>query len=218
LTQQDVVTIVLTTVEDLRTALLTRQPLDFVSRFLLEPIPHAFEDDLDLWISWKTTLAGQLGVDPYEMVLTGSAAVGFSLNPFKRFKEYDLSSDIDVGVISLHHFELAWRYLRQSHPSWLSLPADTRRALASHRKYYIFEGTIATDLVLPLLPFGQRWQAGLDMMAAIPPTVNRVVKMRIYRDFAALRAYHAFGVTKLREQLISPVESETTIGTEEVDT
>ena len=111
----------------------------------------------DLWISWKNTLACHLNVDPYEMVLTGSGAIGFSLNPEKNYKQYHEGSDIDVGVVSLYHFEVAWHYMRQGRSSWLSLPPRTRRALTSHQKHHVFLGAIATDLILPLLPFGTQW-------------------------------------------------------------
>src|SRR3954463_7944893 len=99
---------------ELKDAIRSIEPHDFVSHYLFEPVPHAFSGDLSLWIAWKRQLADHLEVDPHEMVLTGSAAVGFSLNPSKAYKAYNTSSDVDVGVISGHHFEVAWRYLRRS--------------------------------------------------------------------------------------------------------
>jgi hypothetical protein len=203
-------------VVQLQTALLTSNPTDFVSRHIFEPIPHAFGTDLDLWVTWKRQLATHLEVDPYELVLTGSAATGFSLNPKKEFRGFNDRSDIDVGVISLHHFDLAWRYLRQLRASWLSLPKKTRRAITAHRSNYVFAGTIATDYMLPLLPFGRPWQAGLDEMAKVQPTLGRDVKLRIYRDFDSLRSYQAYGIGQLREALLeSPQGDEEAPITEE---
>jgi len=118
----------------LKRAILGVQPGDFVSAHVLEPIPNLFAGDLGLWIAWKTRLALLLEVDPYEVVLTGSGAVGFSLNPSKSFASFHAGSDVDVAVISSHHFDLAWRYLRRTHTSWLSLPNEMKRALRSHRE------------------------------------------------------------------------------------
>ena len=205
----------LESVENLHESLLAMEPSEFVSRFLFEAIPHAFDEDLDLLISWKTRLAAHLHVDPYEMVITGSGAIGFSLNPKKNYRAYHSGSDIDVGVVSLHHFEVAWRYLRKSRPSWLSLKAKTRRALSSHRRNYVFEGAIATDLILPLLPFGMDWQAGLDDMANHPPTIGRDVKLRIYRDYDALRAYQANNIRNLRAEILQTDEPIEIISREE---
>lgn len=189
-------------VAELHSALLEKEPRDFVSHHIFEPIPFAFRGDLALWIKWKTTLAGLIEVDPYDIVLTGSAAVGFSLNPRKKFKAFDTQSDVDCGVISPYHFEMAWRYLRQLRPAWLSLPPDSKRAIVRHQKNYVFSGTITTDSILGLLPFGGVWQAALDVMAGVPPTEGREVKLRIYRDYDALRYYQSAGIEKLRHSLL----------------
>lgn len=193
--------------ESLKTALLTTEPNEFVSHYLFEPIPFLFKSDLSAWIKWKTTLARAIGVDPYDIVLTGSSAIGFSLNPRKNYKPFDGTSDIDCGVISRHHFDLAWRHLRQLGPSWLSLDRSAKNAIISHRKSYVFSGTIATDAILGLLPFGGEWQAALDSMSATEPTVGREVKLRIYQDYEALRQYQTFGISRLRENLAVTTDS-----------
>ena len=180
----------------LHSALIDMEPRDFVSHHIFEPVPFAFTGDLPLWISWKTHLAGLLEVDPYDIVLTGSAAIGYSLNPNKNYKSFSESSDIDCGIISPYHFEVAWRYLRQLRPSWLTLPQGTKRAIERHQKSYVFSGTIATDSILAILPFGPGWQAALDAMAKKAPTVGRDIKLRIYRDYDALRHYQATGIEK----------------------
>ncbi len=191
-------------VEALHSALLEKEPKDFVSHYIFEPVPFAFNSDLSSWIRWKTSLARLLEVDPQDIVLIGTAALGYSLNPNKNYKIFDDTSDIDCGVISQYHFEIAWRYLRQIRPSWLSLPSLSKRAIEMHRKNYVFSGTIASDSILALLPFGPKWQSALDEMSKSPPTVGRAVKLRIYKDYDALRHYQAFGIEKLRTALGEP--------------
>ena len=192
--------------DQLKQAIVAIDPATFVSRYLLEPIPHVFSGDIALWVDWKTRLAGHLEVDPYEIVVAGSGALGFSLNPRNGLSAFSEGSDIDVCVISHSHFEVAWRYLRTTRPSWLSLPKRTRFALTMHRKNYVFAGAIATDLILPFLPFGKAWEAGLGEMAKVDPTKGRDVKLRIYRDFDALRAYQVHGVMKARMSILDSVE------------
>lgn len=182
-------------------AIKSLRPTDFVSHFLFEGVPYAFEGNITAWIEWKTKLASALQVDPREIVLIGSAALGFSLNPTKSFSAFNKDSDIDVGIVSQHHFEIAWRYLRQIRPEWLSLNSEARNAIKTHRRSYVFEGTIATDFILDLLPFGVTWQTGLDGMAEQTPTMGRDIKARIYRDFDSLRYYHSQGVGKLKSTL-----------------
>jgi hypothetical protein len=195
------VAILFANVVSLHQALLEKEPRDFVSHYIFEPIPFVFDSDLSIWISWKTTLARLLEVDAYDIVLTGSAAVGYSLNPSKNYKSFDELSDIDCGVISQYHFDLAWRYLRQLRPSWLSLPSASKRAIGMHQRNYVFSGTIATDFILSLLPFGSAWQNALGEMSRTAPTIGRDVKLRIYKDYDALRHYQARNIESLRNEL-----------------
>jgi hypothetical protein len=202
-------------VDALHFELLEKDPKDFVSHYLFEPVPFAFAGDLVAWIKWKTELARGLGIDPYDIVLTGSAAIGYSLNPKKGYKPFDNSSDVDCGVISQYHFEVAWRYLRQLRPAWLSLPPESKRALVAHQKTYVFAGTIATDSILALLPFGSEWQGVLDAMARRSPTTNRDIRLRIYRDYDSLRHYQASGIERLRNDLAAVDTADAEISTEE---
>jgi hypothetical protein len=65
----------------------------------------------------------------------------------------------------------------------------------------VFSGTIASDSILALLPFGSIWQSALDQMSRIPPTIDKAVKLRIYKDYDALRHYQASGIERLRSEL-----------------
>lgn len=199
----------------LHQALLEKEPRDFVSHYIFEPIPFIFNSGLSIWISWKTALARLIEVDAYDIVLTGSAALGYSLNPSKNYKSFDDASDIDCGVISQYHFDLAWRYLRQLRPSWLSLPSSSKRAIDLHRRNYVFSGTIATDSILSLLPFGSAWRSALNEMGRTAPTVGRDVKLRIYKDYDALRQYQARNIESLRNELGDTLAMSDEIATEE---
>ena len=74
----------------------------------------------------------------------------------------------------------------------------TKIAWDDHVNKYIYFGTIATDRLLGVLPFGQQWLTATLDMATIDPTIGRSVNLRIYADFDALRAYHVQGVRTLR--------------------
>lgn len=164
-------------------------------------MPYIFNNDLRAWVRWKSLLAELIDIDPHNIVLTGSAAIGFSLNPKKNFKKFDDESDVDCGIVSDHYFDVAWRYLRQQRVSWLTIPRLTKQAIRSHKATYVFAGTIAADHMLEILPFGSVWQAALDRMRGESPTNGRDVKLRIYKDYDALRYYQASNITSLRDQI-----------------
>lgn len=174
-------------------------PHRFVSDRVLEPVPFIFSGNSSVYMEWRHDLGAALGVDPRAIAVVGSAAVGLSLNPNKRLAPFRDDSDVDVAVISVHHFESAWTWLRQLGASIHSLPAPARRSVVEHRERLVYWATIATDKLIGHMPIGKTWVPALATIGKKTPPSSRVVNVRLYRDFEALRAYQVEGVTALRQ-------------------
>ncbi len=175
----------------------------FVSKWILErPVPYLFHDDHQLYLRWKSELAPRLGVDSCSLLLIGGASVGISFNPNKNFKEFDNQSDIDIAVISPYHFEEAWRFLRNLGSKRFSYSRGVQEIIKAHASNYIYWGTVATDKILPILPFGEKWVLALNDMACVPPTESRDINLRIYKDFESLRSYQIRNLYRLRDELV----------------
>lgn len=182
--------------EDLVTA-----PPDLVaSVWILNRTPYPFGGDTRLYENWRRELAQRIEVDPSEVVITGSSAFGISLNPNKNYRKFDCKSDIDVAVISDYFFTSSWRYLRNLGSGIHGLPQPAKQSVRDHVQKYIYWGTIATDKLLPYLPFGKKWLEALDEMSKKPPTVGRDIKIRVYKDFDSLRSYQVNNLKNLRAQ------------------
>ncbi|TWG21425.1 hypothetical protein FHX34_103963 [Actinoplanes teichomyceticus] len=187
---------------DLIQWLKTVNPENFASHAVLDTVPWIFRTR-SLYIDWKSHLAKDLEVDPYSLIVVGSACTRYSLNPTKGFSEFHPGSDIDVAVISARHFDEAWRALR----SWPAQPMSKRKAaqLEQHRRSLVFDGTIATNDILSRLDFGPQWSTALNRAGNRPPTEGHSVKTRIYRDFESLREYQVRGIKALRENLLTTI-------------
>jgi hypothetical protein len=183
-------------------SLRSESPVAFVENHLFDRIPAIFSDNRALFICWKRTLAEKIEVDPACITIVGSAATGASLNPSKNFKLFNESSDIDVAVISPYHFTIGWRYLRMNGARRLRVDARTRIAWDEHVNRYIYWGTLATDRLLGVLPFGLQWLNATSDMAQLEPTLGRSINFRIYADYDSLRAYHVQCVRNLRDSQI----------------
>lgn len=146
-----------------------------------------------------------LEVDPLNLVVVGSTCVGVSLSPGtpKFLRPFHDGSDVDLAVISPRHFDAAWRTLRTWGPvDKLKLkPGDEADLLTWHRKRLVFDGTIATERLLPYLDFGPQWASVLGRAGQMNPTQNRDVKARLYRDFESLRDYHANNIEDIKLRL-----------------
>ncbi len=185
---------------------MDHSPDEFVSNFILDRVPELFGNDRVKYVAWKHDLADGLQVDPYCVVLVGSACTGFSLNPDKNFGEFTAESDLDVAVISDRHFDEAWRFLRELGGQIHKLPSASKRAVNSHKSGHIFNGVIATDKFVQYLPFGTAWVPVIERASTSTPADGRTVKVRLYRDMVALRSYQRIGVEMARTALMSEGE------------
>jgi hypothetical protein len=186
-----------------RSDILQLTPDGCATKWVFEAAPFIFKNfEPAVFWQWKSELAKGLDVDPKNLLITGSASVGISLNPSKSMKDFDLQSDIDVAVISTYHFDSAWRALRSLGTQRFKLTQAQQYALESHIKKYIYWGTIATDRILPILPFAGEWLGAFSEMAAVSPTIDRKINARIYRDFASLRAYMNLTFRNLRDSIL----------------
>jgi len=173
----------------------------FLEEHMFDCVPHVFAGVRAAYVMWKRELGSAINVDPACLTIVGSAAVGCSLNPVKNLKPFESGSDVDVAVISDYHFTVAWRYLRMNGARRLKVDLRTRNAWDEHVKKYIYWGTIATDKLLGVLPFGLQWLKATSGMSLIEPTKERGINLRIYADYEALRAYQMISVRSVRESL-----------------
>lgn len=93
----------------------------FITKWILEHTPYVFEDYETEYISWRHEIAEKLRIDARDIIITGSASLGFSLNPNKNFKSFDKKSDIDISIISHHYFDVAWHDLIHLSPAGMLL-------------------------------------------------------------------------------------------------
>ena len=108
-----------------------------------------------------------------------------------------------MAVVSDFHFTEGWRTLRNLGSTRHGLPQRSKQAVNDHVSRLIYWGTIATDRILSLLPYGQQWQVALTSAAQRAPTLNRTINIRVYRDFDSLRAYQVNNLNALKSTYLS---------------
>jgi hypothetical protein len=175
----------------------------FFTHRVLDGVPFIFSGDRASYVEWRSELAEAIHVDAHGIVMVGSAAYGVSLGPGRNFAAFGSHSDVDVGVVSQHHFELAWRFFRNlGTAARLRLPKKVQISFLEHAPRDVYFGVIATERFLPHLPFGPEWARTLAVMSARDPTKDRNVKVRLYRDVESLRAYQVRSLGLARRSLL----------------
>jgi len=186
-----------TTAASVKDQLLKERPHVLVARWFLEDTPALFKDRAS-HVAWKRDLAELLRVSVFDLIVVGSAAVGISLNPAKNFKAFAPTSDIDLALVSAHHFDVSWRWLRGLGAGLYRLPEPAQNWVREHERRLVYWGTIATDQLLAYMPFGHEWVPHLSTMSGQDPAQGREINVRLYRDFASLEAYQVACIKKLR--------------------
>ena len=186
---------------DIRVDLGALSTAIFVSRWILERVPHVFDGDAAAYIAWKHELGDRIGVDARAIVLVGSAATGFSLSPERPLKPFDAKSDVDVAVVSPHHFDIVWRWLRNLGSERYGFPGYVQAQIDDHRQRLVYWGAIATDRLLQHTPLGKTWVPALADVAKMLPGGTREVNIRLFREFDALRAYQVHGCNEVKTKI-----------------
>lgn len=184
----------------LKSSIYSRAVRDLVGELVIDRIPVLFRNDAGLYREWRQLLAAELEVDACDIYIVGSAGCGFSLSPKKEFRSFRAESDVDVAIISAHHFDLAWRTLRRTRRT--EVPSSEWHGIRSHQTNYVYWGCIASDFILARLPYGTQWVEAAALAATWKPTVGREIKFRIYRDASSLRDYTMNGLENLKSKLI----------------
>jgi len=175
----------------------------FISEYVFDRIPHIFVQDRGIYIQWKNKLGELIQVDPACISVVGSAGIGISLNPSKGFRVFDDKSDVDVSIVSHYHFTVSWRFLRSNGHLRTHIDEKTRVAWDEHVHRFVYWGTIATDRLLGILPFGKQWLDALGEMSRQTPTLGRDINLRIYSDYESLRAYQVLSAIRAREEILT---------------
>lgn len=189
-------------IEEFKYDLLDNSPSFICSKWILDRVPFLFNEDRISYIKWKEKLASKLGIDSKAMVLTGSSCCGFSLNPYKLYKKFNEESDIDIAIVSELYFDIAWKTLRNLGTKRFDLTPKQSSSLDDHVNRLIYWGTIATDKLLEILPYGKKWSLHLIEMSKFEPANGRTINIRLYKDYEALRAYQINNLGKLRIKLV----------------
>lgn len=171
----------------------------FVTKWMMDATPYIFEENPMEYLVWRETLAIPLKIDPTDIIISGSACLGFSLNPNKNFKQYDETSDIDVCIISPYYFDTAWRDLLTLDIG--KLPRKMQNAVVEHRQRLIYWGTIATDKILPVISFGPIWDKLIRENRRISALTDRDINFRVYKDRRSIRDYLINGIERSKEPL-----------------
>lgn len=142
------------------------------------------------YMDLRSKVAKEFNIHPNEVYVVGSAKLGFSIAPHKKFQHFNHNSDIDVAVISPNLFNELWEkthYYFKTSGEWEEF---------NQFKKYLFKGWIRPDMFPPVPSFqsATSWWKFFNNLSASGVYSGLKVRGAIYRSFYFLESYQAEAV------------------------
>lgn len=196
------------------TSLLTsdQNTSELVTTFLFQGIPFVFLRHPDSWDQLRSSLASALDCADDDVLVVGSAKLGYSLAPHKYGQPFTDESDIDVVIISRRLYEAVWLSVLRWHYTrrYRLPPADRKWDKARRNDFYWgylnpvgfqYRGLSSPRELRKAKKISTQWFNAFQQLGRFPAFAERKVSGRLYcsRDHAL--SYHAHGFRELRRML-----------------
>lgn len=194
--------------------MLAEEPLaDTVSNVLFGEEVFAFRTQGTSMPTIRRHLASHLPVAPENIIIVGSAKMGFSLNPDSYFRPFGKNSDIDIVVVDTELFDQVWHALLQWHYPRRQLglePASAHWAGDRKRDIYWgwltphkirFDGLYFPQALVPIRNLAGQWFGAFQSLSLYPQFNTRTINSRLYRTWDHARVYHIDGLRTLKDSV-----------------
>ena len=169
-----------------------------VHKHILSGIPFYFREDIDKYIELKKEISSFFKVNLSEIILVGSARLGFSIAPGKRFNKFNLASDIDVAVISNDIFNLFWNELFRWYDKYTSWNTKKQKDEFCN---YLFQGWVRPDKMPNEFPLKKEWNKFFNELTSDRLFGVNSIKVGLYKSWDHLEAYHEQNVKNIRNEI-----------------
>jgi len=156
--------------------------------FLLDE-SHAFE--------LRNAIADRFAVNPNEVLVVGSAKLGFSIAPYKRFRPFCDESDIDIAIVSPNLFANVWRSVYEfwwDGGYWERFDDFVK---------YLFQGWVRPDKLPPANRFDycRKWWEFFRELTAGGRFGPFAIRAGLYKSWAFLESYYCRSIRDCKKEL-----------------
>jgi len=197
--------------EEFKGIVLVEPDAAVVERYVFAGAPHVFGEWPEGLGVVRTHLNGELGCSHDNVVIVGSAKLGFSLSPDRFGRRFSDGSDVDVAVVDAALFDEIWyTVLKWDYPR--RRIGSSEWAAARRREMFsgwcapaelTFVGLEFPELLVPVRDLSAKWFNAFHSLSLHPRLAAREFNGRLYRTWDHAALYHADGIRQLRRALES---------------
>jgi hypothetical protein len=171
------------------------EPPKLVQRWITHGNAAALDEER--YFELKETIATKFDIHPIEVVVVGSAKLGFSIVPKKRYRAFNDNSDIDVAIVSGKLFDAFWIMVYEY---WRRLP-DPYWAGGGEFQKYLFRGWIRPDKLpkSPAFPERDSWWEFFRVLARSRRFGKYGIAAGLYKSWHFLETYQEICVARCKQ-------------------
>lgn len=190
------------TKEEFKEELINKNITDeeIVNRYIAFGVPYIFSNDEQLYYDLKKEIANFFTVKNLNsIIVVGSAKLGFSIAPHKKWRDIHDESDIDVAIIDEDLFESYWEKLFEFNINIKSRSEEEQERYDAFLSYF-FRGWLRPDL-FPFDYKGKNEWFDFFYKISYKKYDKRKVNAAIYKNEYFFNQYHKSAIKILREGL-----------------
>jgi hypothetical protein len=153
----------------------------------------------DVYFELKREIADRFKLHPAEVLVVGSAKLGFSIAPKKRYLLFNDQSDIDVALVAPQLFEQVWA---EVHDYW-----DGGAYWEQHKMFchYLFQGWIRPDKLPPSSQFDRaaKWWEYFRELTSTSRYGPYKIRAGLYKSWRFLESYQRRCVEQCKQTELS---------------
>jgi hypothetical protein len=171
--------------------------LDIVQECITYGGAFVFADDDAKYFELKRTIAQKFESNPQDVIMIGSAKLGFSISPLKLWKPFSDESDIDMVIISSTIFDKIWKEL---HNLNINLMNREEKEDEKYRKFldYFFKGWLRPDL-FPFSYEGKKECLYFFKSISYGEFGDHKISGAVFRDLDFYESYHTKNIRTIRQ-------------------
>ncbi len=145
----------------------------------------------------RAKVGAKFNVHPNEVIVVGSAKLGFSIAPQKRYQHFGDKSDIDVAIVSSALFDSFWKNVYNLWKEKVLWDTET------DFKKYLFQGWIRPDKLPNSKNFliGDDWWEFFRTLTSSGEFGPYKIRGALYKDYDYLQGYQNFAVQYCKDQI-----------------
>ncbi len=182
-------------IDEFKKDIINNTPLDIVRKHII--FGSCAEITKEQYFNLRSEVASKFKIHPNEVLVVGSAKLGFSIAPKKTFRRFSDSSDVDLAIISSELFNVFWKEVFsfwEQNGYWDKFDDFNR---------YLLRGWIRPDKFPSSKSFqrSSEWWEFFKSLSGDRRYSSYKIVGAIYRDWHFLESYQMQSVKKCKLQL-----------------